>query len=159
MISLFDMFVHSVADDDVLKSLKRHLYNLLYVDNGAVTSNTSLSPLYEILLKIFAPYGFTLQEFATNDKNLISDFPSDFATDSSVTNGFTKLLGMQWNKNTDTLSPPKFHLDSSADTKRKVLSSIASNYDIFNIGRGPYIKPSASLYARLAMQFCPKMGF
>ena len=45
---------------------------------------------------------------------------------------------MIWNTEKDTISPPKFKLDLNANTKRSVLSSIASNFDIFNIG-GPIL--------------------
>ena len=44
-----------------------------------------------------------------------------------------KLMGMLWGIKNDTLSTNELSLNESASTKRKVLSSLASNFDIFNI--------------------------
>ena len=134
MLALYYMLIYSVDENDELKQFKRHLYELLYMDNGAVSSVTSLVPLFEQLQPIFEKFGFKLQEFVTNDKTLIEKYPEIF----SEPMGKTKLLGITWDTLQDTLSPPKFKLDASANTKRLVLSSIASNYDIFNIG-GPIL--------------------
>ena len=47
-------------------------------------------------------------------------------------------MGIIWNTHNDSLAPDKFHLDPKASTKRQILSSIASNYDIFNVN-GPLL--------------------
>ena len=45
---------------------------------------------------------------------------------------------MNWDTHNDVISPVKFKLNDLANTKRKILSSIAANYDIYNIG-GPML--------------------
>ena len=40
-----------------------------------------------------------------------------------------KLLGLMWNRDTDTLSAPQINLDKNANTKRLVLRSVAGQYD------------------------------
>ena len=102
------------------------------MDNGGITSNESLIQEFETLPKIFEPYGFEVQEFASNDETLTNQFPHCFEEKSP------KLLGMKWDTKNDTLGPPKFNLDPNAQTKRSILSSIAGNYDLFNIG-GPML--------------------
>ena len=132
MLSLFYMLVFNVQENDDLKFLKGLMYELLYMDNGGITSNESLIQEFETLPKIFEPYGFEVQEFASNDETLTNQFPHCFEEKSP------KLLGMKWDTKNDTLGPPKFNLDPNAQTKRSILSSIAGNYDLFNIG-GPML--------------------
>ena len=127
MLALFHILVHNVDEFDDLKELKKLLFECFYVDNGGVTSNSPLVSEFSKLPGIFEPYGFELQEYATNDKRLIEENPDIFGEKC------TKLLGLEWNTRADTLSPPKFFLNKHAKTKRTILSSIASNYDIFNI--------------------------
>ena len=43
-----------------------------------------------------------------------------------------KLLGMLWIKSTDNISCVKLFLDTKGSAERKIVSSIASNYDLFN---------------------------
>ena len=136
MLSLYYLLVHSVDENDELRELKRLIYDLFYVDNGAVTSKDSLVDIYPKLFKIFNPHGFDLQAFATNEKILSDSYPEVFSSQPE-----TKLLGMSWNTDLDTLSPPKFKLDEQANTARKILSTVAGNYDIFNIG-GPMLNRS-----------------
>ena len=130
MLSLYYILMYSVDNDDQLKNLKKLLYELFYVDNGAVSSMKDLCRDYEKLAEIFSPFGFDLQEFATNDSSLKEKYPDTFKDQEA------KLLGLDWNTNTDQISPRKYHLNPNANTKRKILSSIAENHDIFNIG-GP----------------------
>ena len=105
-----------------------------FMDNGGITSSKSLVHSYTLLAKIFEPFGFKLQEYVTNDKSVLEKFPSVSENQPAE----SKFLGMIWNTEKDTISPPKFKLDLNANTKRSVLSSIASNFDIFNIG-GPIL--------------------
>lgn len=134
MLSLFYILVHSVDSEDKLISLKQMLYELFYMDNGAITGRGSLVESYLNLNSIFKPFGFKLQDFVTNDKSLRKECPDVF----SGQNNQSKLLGMLWNTDDDTICSPKLNLDAKANTKRKILSTIASNFDIFNIG-GPIL--------------------
>ena len=134
MLTLFHFLVYSVPSDDELKDLKRQIYDLLYVDNGALTSEGPLFNMFSKLPEIFRQNGFELQEFASNDKDLKKRAPK-FFEDSEPD---SKLLGMLWNTEKDVISPKKFELNESACTKRSILSSIASNFDLLNIG-GPIL--------------------
>ena len=120
-----------VEDDEKLINCKKMLYHLFYMDNGSFTSDNDeqINWVYNSLNSIFNPYGFSIQQVVTND------LPTQALVDESkdsITPDESKLLGIMWNKSTDILSCAKLHLDASASTKRTILSSIASNYDIFN---------------------------
>ena len=56
---------------------------------------------------------------------------SDAETCSTV-----KLLGLQWDHGNDSFFASQINLNARAKTKREILKSIASQYDIFNI-HGP----------------------
>ena len=141
MLSLYYILVYS-SNEDCDKDFKRHVYDLLFMDNGGISSHESLVPLIPKLIEVFKKFGFELQEFHTNDQSLKNQYPDLFP--SQETNA--KLLGMTWDSVQDTISPPKFNLDPTAKTKRTILSSIAANFDLINIG-GPMLNR-----ARLFMQ-------
>ena len=105
----------------------------MYIDNGAVSANdtSTLRESVGKLTSIFSPYQFSLQQYVTNNFGIQSEMDNEFDVETPVIN---KLLGTHWDRVQDTLSPVKFSLNESASTKREVLSSIASNYDLFNIG-------------------------
>ena len=52
-----------------------------------------------------------------------------------------KLLGVQWDRNKDTLSTKTIQLEVKAKTKREILATIASQFDLFNIN-GPILNRS-----------------
>ncbi|XP_068216710.1 uncharacterized protein [Palaemon carinicauda] len=58
--------------DPNLTDVKRLLYQLLYMDNGAYTcsSGEKLNEVYKVLPSIFEKYKFPLQQFVTNDPSL-----------------------------------------------------------------------------------------
>ena len=51
-------------------------------------------------------------------------------------NQVVALFGLQWGTKSNSLSANKINLDISADTKRKILKSIASNFHPYNFN-GP----------------------
>lgn len=114
------------------------------MDNGSITANCSayLNWAYENLKYIFEPYKFFLQQFATNESSLQSkiDSGNDDATPTEV-----KLFGIKWNREADSISTRPLQLDQGAQTKRQVMSSIASNYDLFQFN-GPILN-KARLFA------------
>lgn len=125
MMALFKILILDAEfDSKPLKDLKKLIYALIYVDNGAVTGNSSKELMYAFdkLPAIFGPYKFDLQQFQTNDRELGKKLDSQ---DSTV----VKLLGLDWDKVSDTLAIRKLFLDPVADTKRKVLKTLASNFD------------------------------
>ena len=83
-----------------------------------------------MLEKVFSPYGFAIQQVISNELNTqtIVDASSGSETDTSC-----KLLGMSWDRVTDKLSCRNMELDAGAKTKRQILSSVASNYDLFGL--------------------------
>ena len=127
------------CDSDTVK-LKKLIYDLTYMDNCAVTSNDPmyLKHSYDKLNGIFNPYCFSLQQFATNESSLQNSL-------SGVMEDHVKLFGHVYNIKNDTLSTNPIKLDKCANTKRKILSSIASNFDILQIN-GPLIN-RARLFA------------
>ena len=127
------LLVDTEDDTEYVKEVKKLIHSLMYVDNGAVSANdtSTLRESVGKLTSIFSPYQFSLQQYITNNVEIQSEIDNEFDVETPITN---KLLGTHWDRVQDTLSPVKFSLNESASTKREVLSSIASNYDLFNVG-------------------------
>ena len=74
MTALFKILILDNDDDDSsdLIKLKQLIYSLIYMDNGAITSNSTneIIWMYRQLSSIFSPYKFELQQFCSNDKKL-----------------------------------------------------------------------------------------
>ncbi len=117
-------------DPDQIKELKQLIYDLIYVDNGAYTTNDphKLIWAYKTLNTIFEPYQFSLQQFVTNNSTLQNEIDK---LNEEKTSGCVKLFGLQWDRLTDTLSTKQVHLDGKANTKRLVLKTLAQNFDLF----------------------------
>ena len=60
------LFVHKIRE------LKHLMYALIYMDNGAISSNDadSLEWAYSKLCGIFSPYQFDIQQIVTNNVEL-----------------------------------------------------------------------------------------
>ena len=70
MLALYKILIIDSADDNKkLKFFKKLTYDLIYMDNGCVTTNdlAELHQLREMLEQTFVPYQFNLQQFVTND--------------------------------------------------------------------------------------------
>lgn len=132
MLAMYKILCLDVIEDsEEIQLFKRMLYALIYMDNGAFSgSSEQLQWAYERLPEVFSPYRFELQQMVTNDESLqtIIDDKTEEKTPESV-----KLLGLQWNRVTDSLSCRALNLDCNANTKRTVLRSIASQYDVFGL--------------------------
>ncbi|XP_068219223.1 LOW QUALITY PROTEIN: uncharacterized protein [Palaemon carinicauda] len=79
MLSLYKILVLDVDDDtQEVKNMKKLLYQLFYMDNGAYTFKNSdaLEWAYTRLTNIFAPYRIELQQIVTNDGPLQEDIPN-----------------------------------------------------------------------------------
>ncbi|XP_066981068.1 uncharacterized protein [Macrobrachium rosenbergii] len=154
MLALFKILVlDSKNDNPRLRNAKCIMYQLFYMDNGGFTceSSETLNWMYEILQDIFGPYKIELQQMFSNDSTLQDkidgeNMQSDLGCKKSEME--VKLLGMIWNRRSDTISTRKLCLDEKATTKREILQSIASNYDVFNIN-GPLLNR-----ARLLCRTC-----
>ena len=130
MISLYYMLVLQPSEDARIADLKKLIYSLIYMDNGSVTANTSeeLYWMYKQLSGIFKPYKFDIQQLVTNDNQLQSEI--DKATDTTTPCN-NKLFGLTWDRSSDEIFTKPICLDSNANTKRSILKTIASQFDIF----------------------------
>jgi len=140
MMALYKILVLDDSPDDKSAYLKKLIYQLSYMDNCAVTadSRSELEDAYRLSQQVFQPYKFGLQQFITNDSQLQNEIDSE--TDSK-SDDEVKLLGLRWNRLSDELSTKPIELDINARTKREILSSIASQFDLFNFN-GPILNRS-----------------
>jgi len=155
MLALYKILMIDVfGDDDDVVELKKNLYHHFYMDNGAFTSNDEnyMKWAYTKLNDIFLPYKFPLQQFYTNCPALQSQIDEEQENESKSQ---VKLLGLQWDRDKDILSTNKLFLDSAADTKRTILRSIASNFDVYNFN-GPLLNRARFFLHRLQMS---KLGW
>jgi len=131
MLAMFKLLILDTQPDDADDQLKKLMYQLLYMDNGAICADNEaeLRNMYCRLESIFSEYCFSVQQLHTNDNDLQSKI--DLATGDSLANE-VKLLGMLWDRNNDLLYSRPISLTSDANTKRKVLQTIAAQYDVHN---------------------------
>lgn len=137
MLGLYKILIlDAEGDSEEVLQLKKSIFDLIYMDNGAVTTNDPkyLGWAYNLLPEIFRPYQFNLQQFTSNDDSLQQQIDST----SESTAEEVKLFGMKWNRLHDTLTTPPIRLNSAANSKRTMLSSIAENFDVFQIN-GPLL--------------------
>ena len=138
LLSIYKILILDAEQDEGrLKYLKKQIYQLCYMDNLALAYDDleEFNWAFSQLVEVFDKYSFKLQQFCTNYKILQNHIDSfnDLQTPVCV-----KLLGLQWNRENDTLFTQPINLDINACTKRQILSSIASQYDIFNFN-GPIL--------------------
>ena len=124
------------GDEEELRKLKTLVYSLTYVDNAAVTANDkeTIVWMHGRLKSLFEPYQFYLQQYNTNCLSLQDTIDNGQEETPQV----VKLMGLMWDRSADTLTTRPLHLDPEASTKRTILSSIASNYDLFQYN-GPLL--------------------
>ena len=79
----------------------------------------------------------------TNDSDLQKCIDDEQETPKTV-----KILGLVWNRERDTLSTRKLILDKTASTKRTILSSLASNFDVY-LFNGPLLNRARLFMHRL----------
>ena len=132
MIAMFYILVLDTENDHRdLRHLKNLMYNLLYMDNGAITSDSQeyIIWAYKEISHIFSPYCFDIQQLVTNDAKLQKSINMDYNENPG---DIVSLFGIQWNRQTDKLYTKPIKLDGNANTKRTVLKTIASQFDIYN---------------------------
>ena len=132
MLALYKMLILDQTNDQYSNELKKAVYNTMYVDNGAYTTNDAndLGNAYTALPKIFGDYKFKLQQFYTNEIELQTVVDRDFEIESSEK---IKLFGLMWDRINDVIHPTKIQLNESASTKSEVLSSLNGVFDVFNV--------------------------
>ena len=129
MLALYKiLMLDTINDDEETKLLKKQVYHLIYVDNGACSANSPLElrDKFVKLNSIFNPYQFELQQYVTNDSKLQLAIDQKEKTDTAEE---SKLLGVIWNRVTDNLATKPMKLNINANTKRQILKSIAENFD------------------------------
>ena len=134
MICIYRILIVDGLDetDSFLHNLRKKLWDLAYVDNLAVSYDSSedLARAYEALESIFSPYKFGLQQFVTNDVELQAKIDKDNEICTKVKNN---LLGVIFDRKKDTMAARKICLNKDASTKRLILHEIASCYDLLGI--------------------------
>lgn len=148
MLALYRMLLLDIEGDDAETiELKKLIYSHMYMDNGMVSANDSerLKSYYERLPAIFGNYQFQLQQFATNDMKLQADIDVDMEKSADET---VKFFGMEWNRKNDTFAPYPIQLDETANSKRKILSSLNSIYDLLNV-YGPILNRAKLFFQKL----------
>ena len=132
VLGLYKLLILDEVDDRYVSDLKQAIYNTIYMDNGSYSCNDaeSLRRAYATLTDIFSPYCFGLQQFSTNLSPLQGEID---CTNDLVTPTEVKLFGMNWNRENDTFSPYKLSLNYNANTKRSVLQTLNSVYDVYDL--------------------------
>jgi len=146
MVALYYILVVRAEDDcPKVKALKKLMYALFYVDNGAITMENTEDLLwaYQQIHNIFNEFKFELQQCCTNDKQL-KDMMDPFER-------IVSLFGLLWDTETDTLSTNKKDLNADANTKRKVLKTIAEYFDPYNYD-GPLLNRAKLFLHQLQVQ-------
>jgi len=132
MLALYRILMQDNTGESKLDSLKKKLYNTIYMDNGSYSCNSEeeLKEAIPLITKIFEEYKMELQQFYTNSPNVQSviDAGIDTETPSDV-----KFFGMNWDRENDVLSVSKINFDCEANTKRLILRNINSVYDVYNM--------------------------
>ena len=137
MLALYKILILDCVPDSEFAPLLHLVYSLFYMDNGGYTTNTE-SELWrarDYLVEYFATYGFQLQQFASNSESFQRDLDK---CQESATDEIVKLFGIQWHRLKDNLFAKPVHLDPMADCKRKILGTIAENFDPF-LFQGPLL--------------------
>ncbi|RXG57542.1 hypothetical protein Avbf_15980, partial [Armadillidium vulgare] len=104
------------------------LLSQLYVDNVFSTFNNEeeLKDFFLESRSIFNSAGLNLREWVSNSEILNQEFRNEgLGIDSSI----TKILGLEWDSEHDTITYPNKKLDDTACTKRTILSNLASLFD------------------------------
>ena len=135
MLAIYKLLILDPKDNH--EYLRNLVYTLFYMDNGAYTCDNSndLKFAKNFLIHLFSQYKFPLQQFVTSCNNLQTELDEEY---NIVTPEVVNLLGLQWNRITDTLYSKPLRLDENANTTRKVLKSVAENFDPYNF-QGPLL--------------------
>ena len=110
-------------------SLNSHLISQnFYVDNFINTSNSieHLQKTSQTVSSQLREGGFQLREWISNSPDIVQSLPSASLGDSTIP---FKILGYSADPSQDTITIRNLSLDSSANTKRTILSSVNSIFD------------------------------
>lgn len=109
--------------------------NQTFVDDILAGAN-SISEAKELkneLIEVMGSAGYELRKWSSNNKELLQDLPGDHCEQphqfDNEDKSFIKILGIQWDPTSDSLSYRINIPSGSAVTKRNILSTIARLYD------------------------------
>ena len=128
----FVMKYHSESYPD--DKCKEVLSNNFYVDNLLVTGNhlDEMKELYNLSYDRMKEGGFTLRSWNSNSTELRGQMAADKRLVEHTCEE-EKVLGYRYNINRDTLKIAPCKIDSSANTKRKILSQTSKIFDPLNL--------------------------
>ena len=120
------------SDHEQMRRIKSTFYSLAYMDNISYTSSCprEVESAYENSFEIFGEYKFDLQKFYTNKIDLQARIDATLKGGSPQV---VDLLGLKWDRIADCFVCSKLSLDSHANTKRNILSSVNSVFDLCGI--------------------------
>ena len=130
MITLYYILVHKTVADIQVAEMKKLMYALMYMDNGAFSSMDSetLNWAYTQLPNVFHPFKFQVQQLFTNDVLLQAKIDEETNNETPPT---CKLLGLTWDRTTDVIFTLPINLNTEANTKRSILKTKAAQFDLF----------------------------
>ena len=137
MLALYKILCIDIENDsDKLKDSKKLLYTLFYMDNGAFNGSAEdVKWMFNKLNSIFNPYKFDIQQITSNELSIQNEVDK---SNEEITPDQVPLLGIRWNRISDKLSAKPIELNPNANTKRLILRSIASQFDLNNY-QGPLL--------------------
>ncbi len=131
-----DQHLTSVEDEfpDEVIEIKESLYVDDVLSGGSTVDE--VHSLKESAIEIFDRAHFQLHKWHSNEKSLEEPVENDLQSEQSfakqqlgVKNEETKLLGLKWNKSSDQLAVTFPAKQPDVDTKRAILSQLASIFD------------------------------
>ena len=133
MIALYYLLIQCNEDaGEKEKEIRKAIYDLAYVDNLGYSSDNpkDLTHAIDIAEQALNPHGFHFQQFASNAREVQEKRESAELDDVESE---VKLLGITWDTRSDEIKTRKMVLDENANTCRKLLKSINSNFDPMGI--------------------------
>ena len=109
-----------------------------YVDDG-LTGADSIDEAVKLrneLQELFHLGGFTLRKWKASEQQVLANIPSDLVDpkrtqEISIQNDYTKVLGVEWNAESDCFRPMISLLEERTPlTKRVLVSNIARLFDV-----------------------------
>ena len=132
MLALYYILILTKNGNEHENRIKEAIYDLAYVDNLGFSSNSpeELTEAVDIAERALKPFGFDLQQFASNNEGLNEEIEGK---SGEKVEPEVKLLGVTWDTEKDEIKTRKPYIDPEANTPRKTLQTLNSNYDPFGL--------------------------
>ncbi|KAL7632709.1 UNVERIFIED_CONTAM: hypothetical protein RMT77_016980 [Armadillidium vulgare] len=117
---------HHVNQSEI--TYKDAILEQIYVDNlfGTFETEEEIGSYFTNTRSLFNKAGLNLREWASNSPLATSIFQEQ---NLGIDGHLIKMLGMEWDVKSDTMSYPSRKLNSEANTKRRILQNVASIFD------------------------------